>query len=266
MGKYATKIPLEILLDRLDNNIAVIGDLISKVGAFEGSFKFHEYKAVCSNSASIIAEFLSKKEAERFLLKTRRNPSYFGGVSLLDDRKFSPERCKESLMECKEELKSYRQRIIDTWKGGDQPISQNQSLWPFMSKSFSDQDRAVNDYFEGILKALKIQFETGERYSSDSIPQKVRDRIHRCDLMILILTRRDKLERGGYTAPAWLIKEVGHAQQEGKPVIALVERGIRDDAGLKMEKELIYFERDSLESMQKATVKFLEALKEHKLV
>lgn len=173
---------------------------------------------------------------------------------------------KKHLESCIAQLQVYKEQVLKFWEEGLQGEAASLKPLVFVSKSFYSEDKGVNDYFEGILKALSIKFDTGERYSSNSIPQKVRDRIHDCDLMILILTHREKLESGGYTPPSWLIKEVGHAQQEDKPVIVLIEKGIRDDAGLKMEKELIYFERDNLYAMNKATIKFLEALKEHKLV
>jgi hypothetical protein len=46
----------------------------------------------------------------------------------------------------------------------------------------------------------------------------------------------------------------------------LIEKGVGDIAGLRMEKEIIYFEKGNEESMQIATLKFLEALREHSLV
>jgi hypothetical protein len=137
---------------------------------------------------------------------------------------------------------------------------------PFVSMSFDEADRDINNYVTGILDALQIDFETGERYSKESIPQKVESRIRSSGLFIVIFVRRDKIESGGYTTPAWLLKELGLAQGAQKDVIAWVERGIKDIAGLNYEKEVIYFERDSVKEMKKATIKFLEALKEHNLV
>lgn len=137
---------------------------------------------------------------------------------------------------------------------------------PFVSMSFDEADRDINDYVTGILDALQIDFETGERYSKESIPQKVESRIRSSGLFIVIFVRRDKIESGGYTTPAWLLKELGLAQGVQKDVIAWVERSIKDIAGLNYEKEVIYFERDSVKEMKKATIKFLEALKEHNLV
>lgn len=112
---------------------------------------------------------------------------------------------------------------------------------------------------------MKIDFETGERYSKDSIPKKVLGRIENSGLFITIFVRDEKIEGGGYTTPSWLLKELGIAQGCKKEVIAWVERGIKDIANLNYEKEVIYFDRENLVLMEKATIKFLEALKEHSL-
>jgi hypothetical protein len=66
--------------------------------------------------------------------------------------------------------------------------------------------------------------------------------------------------------PSWLLKELGIAQGAQKDVIAWVENGIKDIANLEYEKELIHFDRDNVREIERATIKFLEALKEHKLI
>ena len=137
---------------------------------------------------------------------------------------------------------------------------------PFVSMSFDESDQDINQYVTGILKALQIDFETGERYSKNSIPQKVQSRIRSSDLFIIIFVKRDKIKGGGYTAPSWLHKELGIAQGAQKDVIAWVERDIKDIAGLNYEKEVVYFKRNNANEIEKATIKFLEALKAHKLV
>jgi len=136
----------------------------------------------------------------------------------------------------------------------------------FLSISFDNKDKKLNDYFKKILEALKINYETGERYSKDNIPDKIKKKIENCDLIIVVFVKRDELSKGGHSTPAWLIKELAHAQAKGKEAIALVEEDIKDIAGLKMEKEIISFKRDHHTKMLEASIKFLEALKEHGLV
>ena len=160
----------------------------------------------------------------------------------------------------------YRERIQNFWEINELETATKSTIVPFVSMSFDETDEDINHYVIGILNALQIHFETGERYSKDSIPQKVQGRIRSSDLLIIIFVKRDKIERGGYTTPSWLLKELGIAQGAQKDVIAWVERDIKDIAGLNYEKEVLYFERNKANEIEKATIKFLEALKEHKLI
>ncbi|MEA3282139.1 MAG: hypothetical protein U9Q68_06185 [Euryarchaeota archaeon] len=159
----------------------------------------------------------------------------------------------------------YRERIQNFWEINELDAATKSTIVPFVSTSFDTDDKDINEYVTDILEALQIDFETGERYSKGSIPEKVQSRIRSSDLFISILVKRGKLEGGGYAAPPWLHKELGIAQGAQKDVIAWVERDIKDMAGLNYEKEIIYFERDA-NGIKKATIKFLEALKEHKLI
>jgi hypothetical protein len=134
---------------------------------------------------------------------------------------------------------------------------------PFISMSFDSADEDINDYVKGILDALRIPYVTGERWSKESIPEKVRTRILESDFVISVFVKRGTLKNGGHTTPSWLVREATIAQEAGKSVVALAEKGITDLAGLNLEKELIYFERDDVKAIQNATIKFLEALKEH---
>ena len=173
---------------------------------------------------------------------------------------------KDNINSCIAQLKAYRERIQNFGGTDELEIATMPTVIPFVSMSFDESDQDINQYVTGILKALQIDFETGERYSKDSIPQKVESRICSSDLFIIIFVKRDKIEGGGYTTPPWLHKELGIAQGVQKDVIAWVERDIKDIAGLNYEKEVVYFKRNNANEIEKATIKFLEALKAHKLV
>ena len=160
----------------------------------------------------------------------------------------------------------YKERIQIFWATNELETATKSTVVLFVSMSFDESDQDINQYVTGLLKALQIDFETGERYSKDSIPQKVQNRIRNSDLFIIIFVKRDKIEGGGYTTPSWLLKELGIAQGAQKDVIAWVESDIKDIAGLNYEKEVIYFERNNAKEIERATIKFLEALKEHKLI
>lgn len=138
--------------------------------------------------------------------------------------------------------------------------SNNSLITPFISMSFDKRDYDINNYFMSILKRLRIDFITGEKYCNVSIEEKVRNNIAKSKLFIGFFVARDMLENGKYITPEWLLKELNIALGYGIGIIALVERGVDDIAGLDQKKELIYFERNNANSIQEATLKFLDAL------
>lgn len=136
----------------------------------------------------------------------------------------------------------------------------------FVSKSFAETDREINTYFEGILHSLNINYQTGFDYQGLSPPEKVKQLIDMSRGIIAILVRRwiDQ-ETNQPHVPIWLIREIGYAEGQGKPSIILVEEGVRDLAGLDMDHELIFFDRDRISKLQQATHLFLRAIYVHNL-
>jgi len=221
------------------------------------------YKLAYYGTETLLTELFSEQEAMKF----RR--SVTTGVAFVGDKVDYARELrdyKDHIGDCIAQLEVYRERIRNFWGTDELEKIAKPAIVPFVSLSFEEQDRRINEYVTGILGALRIDFETGERYSKDSIPEKVQSRIRSSDLFITIFVKRDKIESDGYTTPAWLLKELGIAQGAGKGVIAWVEKDIKDIAGLNYEKEVIYFDRDNVKEMEHATIKFLEALKEHNLV
>lgn len=236
---------------------------IAKKASYENRYN-EDYELAYHGTEMLLTELFSQEEAMKF----RRNVTAAGIVVVSGETDLAEEvrDYKDHIGKCVAQLKVYRERIQNFWSTDDVETATRTSIFPFVSMSFDEQDQDINQYVTGILNALQIDFETGERYSKDSIPEKVQSRIRNSDLFIIIFVKRDRIESGGYTTPSWLLKELGIAQGAQKDVIAWVERGIKDIAGLDYEKEVIYFERNNVKEIEKATIKFLEALKEHKLI
>lgn len=214
-------------------------------------------------------EQLIKELFPQELASFRNNVSTHGPITFIGGPANPSEDLKDykkHLLGCITQLKVYRQKVADFWSSETIEEGNTRVTIPFLSISFGEKDKEINDYIKGILDASGIAYKTGERYSKDSVPQKVKRRIIDSDLFVIIFVKRDKIETGGYTTPSWLIKELGIAQGAHKDVIAWVEKGIKDIAGLNYEKEVIYFNRDNIRDIQKATIKFLEALKAHNLI
>jgi hypothetical protein len=86
----------------------------------------------------------------------------------------------EGLDRAEATLQSMINEIEDFWE--EEGEEDNAPLGPFVSKSFDESDRELNDYITNILKALQIKYTTGESYSRDSIPKKVKSRIEASNL------------------------------------------------------------------------------------
>jgi len=255
------KIPKNKALKLIDDKISQFQKVLAN--ATYNNRYGEDYTLAYYGTETLLTELFSKEEAMNFRSSVSSMVAFIGGeinyAQELQDY-------KEHINRCIAQLKVYRERIQNFWGTDELETATKSTIVPFVSMSFDEKDQDINQYVMGILKALQIDFETGERYSKDSIPQKVQSRIRSSDLFIIIFVKRDKIESGGYTTPSWLLKELGIAQGSRKDIIAWVEEGIKDIAGLNYEKEVIYFERNNVKKIMNATIKFLEALKEHKLI
>lgn len=116
------------------------------------------------------------------------------------------------------------------------------------------------------MDSLGIPYITGEPYGSGSIPDKIKQRIEASDVLIAIAQKRyfkEDAQRGA--SPAWIIREITCAQNLGRSLIIIAEQGV-DLAGFSMEKDIIFFEKNQPESLQRAIRKFLQVLGAHGLV
>ena len=252
-------IPKSKAIELLNTKISEFEKFLSDSNLY--NFYDEVYHSAYSETKVLLFELFSQEEVEKF--QTFVNPPDLSNIEQSSEK--AP-LFRSHIQKCIGQLKAYRYRLehfLDTDEIG---TTTGKTALPFVSMSFREKDNDVNRYFVGMLNALKIDFETGERYSWESIPEKVKNRIKNCDLVIGILTGRDETKNGKFKTSEWLVRELGIAQGAGKNFIVLAEKGVEDIAGIKSEKEIIYFERDNIGEMQKATIKFLEALREHGLV
>jgi hypothetical protein len=243
------KIPKNKALELIDEKILQFQKVLAET-TYNNRYN-EAYKLAYHGTETLLTELFSKEEAMDFRSSVASPRVTVVGGEIDYARRLQD--YKDHVNSCIAQLK-----VLE--------IVTKSTVVPFVSMSFDESDQDINQYITGLLKALQINFETGERYSKDSIPQKVQNRIRNSDHFIIVFVKRDKIESGGYTTPSWLLKELGIAQGAQKDVIAWVERDIKDIAGLNYEKEVIYFERNNAKEIEKATIKFLEALKEHKLI
>ncbi|MCK4348387.1 MAG: hypothetical protein KAW47_07205 [Thermoplasmatales archaeon] len=260
------KIPKNKALELIDEKISQFQKVLAEA-TYNNRYN-EAYKLAYQGTETLLTELFSKEEATDFRSSVAIPRVAVMGAVMGGEIDYAKrlQDYKNHVNSCIAKLNEYRERIQIFWATNELETVTKSTVVPFVSMRFDESDQDINQYVTGLLKALQIDFEMGERYSKDSIPQKVQNRIRNSDPFIIIFVKRDKIEGGGYTTPSWLLKELGIAQGAQKEVIAWVERDIKDIAGLNYEKEVIYFERNNAKEIEKATIKFLEALKEHKLI
>lgn len=137
----------------------------------------------------------------------------------------------------------------------------------FVSKSFHRSDKDVNEYIEGILKSLKINYETGEPYTAGSIPESVKRKISANEVFLSIWVHD---REGDKIIPkrtrTYLISETEYAEGLNKPVILIVQKGISQFGIFGSDKRHITIALTPSEVLIKATKELLEAITFHGLV
>lgn len=137
----------------------------------------------------------------------------------------------------------------------------------FVSKSFEYYDRAINSYFERVMRAVGIDIATAEDFTGESISERVERILSECDFLVgIYVIRYEDESKQKIITSQWMMRETFTAHGQGKQFIALVEDGINDTGGLHIDKELIYFRRDDVILLQEATIKFLQALRWYGLI
>jgi len=137
----------------------------------------------------------------------------------------------------------------------------------FVSKSFDLKDRGLNSYFERLMKAAGLEIATAEDFTGESIPARVERILSECGFLVgIYVIKYEDLSKKKVVTSQWLMRETFTAHGQGKQFIALVEEGVSDVGGLHMDKELIFFNRSDVLSMQEATIKFIQALRWYGLV
>ncbi|MCC6390380.1 MAG: toll/interleukin-1 receptor domain-containing protein [Bryobacterales bacterium] len=97
----------------------------------------------------------------------------------------------------------------------------------FVSYSFRDQDRELVTEVEQLLASHGIRAVTGRRLGGQALPAEIERRIQASDGLIALMTRRDQLGDGSWITHPWVQDEATMGRTKGRPVIALVEDGVK---------------------------------------
>lgn len=113
----------------------------------------------------------------------------------------------------------------------------------FVAHSFLPCDDLINDYIISSLRHRVKEVLTGRPYQTMSISEKVKEKIKRSNLVVAILTKREKITKGKYKTSQWVKDEATFAAGAKKDVIFIKEKGVIDIPGIFGDYEWILLDR-----------------------
>jgi len=119
-------------------------------------YKHPLYHKAYYGTAQLLTTLFSEKEAADF----KRNVNGFG-VNIA-----------QHIQKCIDEIDIFIEIIEKTWpeEGKEDELPKEHFPLPFISMSFADEDREINEYFLELMKALDINYLSGREYSMKSVP------------------------------------------------------------------------------------------------
>ena len=118
----------------------------------------------------------------------------------------------------------------------------------FIAHSFHEEKLVSG--LKKYLKRENLQWVEGRQQELGSISKDILTKIKDSGFFLAVMTKRDKMEKGGYTVSSWLLEEKGAALAYGHRPLIMVEEGVeRHYVGfLQGDDQLIHFERDEFSS------------------
>ena len=127
----------------------------------------------------------------------------------------------------------------------------------FIAHSFKEEKLVSG--LKKYLEMKNIQWVEGRRQDLGSISGDILTKIKESGFFLAVMTKRDKIEKDGYTVSSWLLEEKGAALAYGHRPLIMVEEGVdRHYVGfLQGDDQLIYFERDEFSAKMIETVEMI---------
>ncbi len=131
----------------------------------------------------------------------------------------------------------------------------------FVAHSFLSCDDLINDYIISLLRHRVKEVLTGRPYQTVSMSKKIKDKIKRSDLVVAILTKRERITKGKYKTSEWVKDEATFAAGAQKDVIFIKENEVVDIPGIFGDYEWIPLDRNLIGIIGKEIDKYLRKYK-----
>ena len=145
-----------------------------------------------------------------------------------------------------------------TGKEDKQILGQDENI--FLSYSFRQVDDEFVSGFKELLSYNGYSVIDGKADRTGSISEAILDKIRVSDMVIIVMTKRDKKENEKYTTSSWLLEEKGAALALGKEVVMFVEQEIDGDdiGGMQGDAQRFHFTRNNFLKVVMNFIKILE--------
>ncbi len=191
---------------------------------------------------------------------TRLSPGIIMIISakdcVFDDDSYSTDITREVLNDAKKHLEV---KSISTANSEPKSKKNNSSETIFLGYSYREIDDEFVSGFKELLIDKGYEVIDGKADGLGSISQAILEKIRISDIVVIIMTKRDKKENGKFTTAAWLLEEKGAALALEKQVGMFVEDEI-DEAeigGMQGDNQRFHFTRNNF---LKAAMNFLKII------
>jgi hypothetical protein len=134
----------------------------------------------------------------------------------------------------------------------------------FVGHSFKKEDEQVVMKFLNFFYEQGFDYVTGERPEASNVDDKVKYRIAETEGTIVLCTKEEKLEHGGWSVSTWLIGENAYAMGLGKNTALFFEDQVHHSQrkGIQGDMEYIEFNRENPSAAFVKSIPYLQDFKQ----
>lgn len=164
---------------------------------------------------------------------------------VFDNEKYSKDITRKTLQDVKEIIDKSLPKGSKIVEIDSDAIEQSKTI--FLGYSYREIDDEFVSGFKELLIDKGYDVIDGKADGLGSISQAILEKIGLSDIVVIVMTKRDKKENGKFTTAAWLLEEKGAALALQKRVGMFVEEEI-DDAdigGMQGDSQRFHFTRNN---------------------
>jgi hypothetical protein len=109
----------------------------------------------------------------------------------------------------------------------------------FVGFGYNERDRWIEEQVFPVLQCMGFTVVSGEDMHGEILQQGVKTRIDQSDAAVGFLTLREGQGEADFNSHIWVRDELVHASAKDKPIVPVVEQGVRVPTGLLGDRQYI---------------------------